>query len=213
MRKLADGLALIGIWLGVAGAVTGFFLPWASLDVKYRDVSGRVGGIVRDLPLGDVAGRLTKKIGRIVVTVKKGAETVTGELPDFSKIPSRVNGPQIPQLVNRKDAQVVVALTEMFTGQQDVGAKSYAVYALPVLAGLFGLLLTVLGGVRLASAAIGLASLVFGVGMLWKLTTTRTDTVLITLIIEHGLWVIAWAYVALGFFALARLLTSDRRPD
>ena len=215
MRKTVDLALLAMIWLSAAAAVAGFVLPWASMDVKYHDVARHVRGAVRDVPMGglsdDAAHQMTNKLSRIMISVKRGAETVTGELPDLSTIPTQVNGPQIPQMVNRQDANVVVALIEMFAGQRQIGAKSYVVYALPALALVFALLLTAAGSRPVVAVVAGLASLALGGGTLWKLLTTNTDTLLVKITIERGLWLIAWSYVALGTLAFARLLTSGRR--
>lgn len=217
MRKIIDGALVAAIWLSAAGAVAGFLLPWASIDVKYRgvvrDVAGTANNLLGDVPLGDAAQRLTQKLGKIVISVKRGAETVTGELPDLSQIPTQVNGPQIPQLVNRPDAHLVIALTEMFTGQQQIGPKSYAVYAVPVLAVLFALLLTVSGRVALVAVLVSLASVAVGGGTLWKLMSTSTDAALMKITIKLGLWLICWSFIALGVLGLLRAGSAPKRPS
>lgn len=210
MHTRIDAVIIAAIWLSAAAVVAGFLLPWASLDMKYRDVIAGVDGVVRELPMGAAAERLTQRLGRIAIHVKRGAEEVTGELPDLATIPTRVNGPQIPQLVNRPDAHVVVALAELFTGARQLGKKSYAVYALPVLAIALALLLTVAGHLRAVAVSAGLAGLAIGGGALVKLLTTPTDSLLVTITIESGLWMTAWAYAALGLLAWLRLVAARR---
>jgi len=194
--------AIIGVWLSVAASLEGFVEPWAHLDVKYRTVTSAVDQAARSAGLGDLSQRLTEKLGRVVVQVKRGAETVTGELPDLSKIPTEVSGAQIPQWANRQDAKVVLALAEMLTGQQQLGAKSYAVYLVPGLALLFGILLTAARRRRLLCGLIALLSMAVAGGGFWKLLTTETDTLLVGITIGRGLWLSLWAYVGLGVSAV-----------
>ena len=183
------------VWLSVVAAVVGFVLPWATLDVKATRLVGRATQLVEGAPLGNV-----------VIQLKRGAETVTGKLPDLSQIPTQVNGPQIPQLVNRQDAQVVLALTEMLTGERQVGAKSYVVYLVPGLAILCGILVTLASRVRVACLLVGVVCVtVAGVG-LWKLLTAKMETLLVAITIGQGLWLSLWAYVGLGVFAMVLAL-------
>jgi len=194
-------LLLAVAWLSVGAALAGFVRPWAILEVKYRKVTGAVGHAVQGTPLEALAGKLSQELGRVVVSVKRGAETVTGELPDLSKVPDEVSGIQIPRLANQRDAKVVLALAEMLTGQRELGAKSYAVYLVPGLALLWGLLLTAAGRTR--AVCLLIAVLCFGaagVGF-WKLLTAETDTLLVGIVIGPGLWMSLWAYVGLGVSA------------
>lgn len=196
------------VWLSVVAAVVGFVLPWATLDVKATRVVGGATQLIEGAPLEAVTGNLAKKLGNVVIQVKRGAETVTGKLPDLSQIPTHVNGPQIPQLVNRQDAQVVLALAEMLTGERQVGAKSYVVYLVPGLAILCGILVTLASRVRVACLLVGVVCVtVAGVGF-WKLLTAKTETLLVAITIGQGLWLSLWAYVGLGVFAMVLALLA-----
>jgi hypothetical protein len=211
MRELARRGLLGLVWLSVVGAVVGFFLPWASLDVKYRQVTDQVNQLAEGTPFQDLAEQLKQKVGRLVIHVKHGAETIAGELPDLSTIPTQVSGVQIPQLANRQDIQVVMALTEMLTGQRELGAKSYAVYLVPGLACLAALMVTLLRWVRLVCLLVGLLCCAVAAGGFWKLLTTETDTLLVAITIERGLWLSLWAYVGLGLAAVLLALLAFPR--
>ena len=214
MRELARRGLLGLVWLSVVGAVVGFFLPWASLDVKYRQVTGQVNQLAEGTPFQDLAEQLKQKVGRVVIHVKHGAETIAGELPDLSTIPTQVSGAQIPQLANRKDVHVVVALAEMLTGQQQLGARSYVVYLLPGLAALCGLVVTLGRRWRVVCLLLGVGCLAISGFGFWKLTTTKTDTLLVAITIESGLWLSLWAYVGLGLAAvLLALLAFPRNTN
>jgi len=214
MRRVI-GLGSIGlVWLSAAAAVRGFFLPWATLDVKQPAIPGQISQVAQGTPRDELAGRLTERIGRVAIQVKRGAETVTGELPDLSKIPTQVSGVEIPQLANRQDVQVVLVLAEMLTGQRKLGAKSYAVYLLPGLALVCALLVTF---TRRMGILVGIVCLpVAGIGF-WKLLTTETGTPLVSITIGQGLWLSLGSYVGLGLAAivlacLGRRLTVPTRP-
>ncbi len=217
MRRMVIAVCLGMSWISAALAITGFFLPWATLDVKASrlagqlgQVAGPVGQVTQDTPLQGLASSLRKHVGKVVIHVKRGAEVVTGELPDLSTIPTQVSGVEIPRLANRHDVQVVVALAEMLAGQRDVGKKSYAVYLLPGLALVCGILMTLARRVRLVCSVVGVVCLgVAGVGC-WKLLTTNTETLLVSITIGQGLWLSLWAYAGLGLSALALAMLGPR---
>ena len=190
---------LVLIWLSVAATVVGFFLPWARIDVRQPALMKQVRETV---PGHEVLGELTKKLSRVTVEIHRGTETITGELPNFSDIPSQVSGVQIPQMANQPHAQVAEALLELFTTtRQRIGAKSYAVYLVPGIAVLCGALLTLFG--RIPAVAIGIAALcaaIAGVGF-WKLLTTDMDMLFIAITIGPGVWGSLWAYATLAIAA------------
>lgn len=195
------------IWVSVAVAMVGLFLPWATVHLQ---VSEWAADLEEATHLSGVVDRLAHGLGKVAVTVRRGAETVTGELPRLSDLPTQVSGAQIPQMVQGERAQVAIALFELFTGgRQHLGLKSYAVYALPGLALVFGLLLTCLGDRR--AVAVGVASssaCIAGVG-LWKLLTTNTDALFVAITIGPGLWLSLGAYVGLAI--AGGLLATVRR--
>ena len=181
MRQTAIALA----WLSAAVALIGFVQPWAYLDL-------------RDPSLGKLDS-LTKRLGRVTIEVKHGAERVTGELPSLNDIPKQVSGIQIPHMANREDAKLATAIMELLTNtSNNIGFKSYAVYLLPGLALLGAVLLTRFVGNRFVPVALAAsASLIAAYGF-WKLLTTNTKTLLMAITIGQGLWMSLWAYVGLA---------------
>lgn len=201
--KSAIRLGLLVIaWLGVVGAAAGFFLPWALLDVKYKGVTGSLNQVTQGTPLAGLTKRLTKEVGRVTLKVKRGAGVVTGELPDLSKIPTQVSGFEIPQFANRADAKVVLALAEVLTGQQQLGAKSYVVYLLPGLALIGVVFATLLKRVRVVCALLGLVCVAVAGAGFYKLLTVKTDTLLVAITFGRGLWLSLWSYVGIGLAAI-----------
>ena len=155
---------------------------------------------------------LTKKIGRVAVEVRRGTETITGDLPTLSDIPQQVSGAQIPQMANQKNAKVATSLLELLTRErQQIGLKSYAVYLVPGIALLCGLLLTVVG--QRTAVAVGIAAVSLGIAGtgFWKLLTTNTQALFVAIRIGPGLWISLWAYVALALAAGLRAFASGNR--
>ena len=196
MRRVGVLLA----WLGVSATVIGFFLPWARIDLREPGLARQLHQTLQEQGVVD---KLMQKLGRVAVTVRRGTETITGDLPTLADIPKQVSGFRIPQMANAQHAQVAMALFELLTQKrQSIGVKSYAVYLLPGLALLCGVLLTVLG--NRAPVALGLSLLcaaVAGAGF-WKLLTTNTKTLFIAITIGEGLWLSLWGYVGLALSGL-----------
>ena len=197
------------VWVGVAAAVAGFFLPWANLDLREPSVMKQVRQVAGDQ---EVVRGLAKGLGKVTATIRRGTKTVTGDLPSLSDIPHHVSGAQIPQMANQQNAKVAAALVEVLMNErQHIGAKSYLVYLLPGLALLCGLLLSSLGGVP--AVTIGAAILCAGVagGGFWKLLTTNTKTLFIAITIGPGLWLSLWGYVAIAVAGLLRGVEGGRK--
>ena len=194
-------------WVSVAVVLRAFFLPWAMIDLREPSLVRQVRETVEGQGLLE---SLVQRVGKVTAEIRRGAETVTGEL-SLSDIPHEVSGVQIPQMANQENAQVALALMELLTNtRQHIGAKSYAVYLLPGLAVLCGVLLTVLGRVRAALLGIAaLCALVAGVGF-WKLLTTNTSTLFIAITIGPGLWLSLWGYVGLSAAALGAAVATRR---
>ena len=198
---------LSAAWLSVGATLIGFVLPWAKIDVREPALMKQLRATV---PLHDRVGELARGVSRVAVKIRRGAETITGDLPTLSDIPRQVSGVQIPQMANQEHAQVAMAVVELLTNtRQHLGAKSYAVYLLPGLALLCAMLLTglrnrvpVAVGIALVCAAIA------GAGFR-KLLTTNTTTLFVAVTIGEGLWLSLWGYV--GLAASAAGLALSRR--
>ena len=205
MRRIALGLA----WASALTAVAGFVQPWADIDLREPSLMKHARQAVGSQEL---IGGLAKRLGRVTVEVRRGAHTVTGDLPSLRNIPKHVSGIQIPQMANREDAKVAMALVELLMGeQQQIGLKSYAVYLLPGLALLGAALLTWLGRSPQTPVSIAVVSAaVAGVGF-WKLLTTNTQALFVAITIGRGLWMSLGAYVGLAA-ASSLAFVAARRP-
>ena len=89
--------------------------------------------------------------------------------------------------------------------------KSSAVYLVPGIAFVCGLVVTCLGRQRTVSFVVaGLCAVIAGVGF-WKLLTTNTQTLLVAITIGPGLWLSLWAYVGLAAAAALTGVLSPKR--
>ncbi|MBI4355423.1 MAG: hypothetical protein HY597_03090 [Candidatus Omnitrophica bacterium] len=215
------------VWVSVAGAVVGFVLPWAHVDVRSPEALRQITSTVQSLPGSErVTGGISKLFGAAKSGVKKVTSTVNQTLPPSEQqrldkayaklkaagVPTSVSGLQIPQMANAKNAKVAMALLEMFTRDpQQIGAKSYAVYVLPGLALLCGLLLTVLGGRRPVALGVAVLCATVAGGGFWKLLTTNTSSLFIAITIGMGLWLSLWAYAGLAVAGLLGALAKSAR--
>lgn len=207
-RTFLDVIRLMLVWGGVAAALVGFVLPWAHLDLTEPELMRQVR---QSVPGQEFFGRLSKGVGRVAVEVRRGAETVTGELPQLANLPREVSGIQIPQMVNQENAQVAIAIAELLTNtRNDLGRRSYAVYLLPGLALLFGLALTAAGRLRPLALAIAALAAVIAAGGAWKLTHTPTEHLFVAITIGRGLWLSLGGYALLAVGALAGLAGRSR---
>lgn len=206
-------LALTGVWVSMIAAGVGFVLPWVLMDVTAGKIPGQINRALEGTGLDGLTKKLSGKVSRVTLQFKRGAETITGNLPDLSTLPTRVNGPDIPAFINRTDNAVAIALAEMLSGQRDISKKSYAVYLVPGLALVLGLLVTVLAGVpAVCWTAAALSALVAGVGF-WKLLITPTESLMVAITIGPGLWLSLWAYVGLALCAAVLALSGRPRQS
>ena len=212
-RTAATWLCLIGIWAAASSAVSGFVRPWVRLQVKSEALSEAVGRVSQDAQVQALAQKLSKRVGRIAVQVRRAdGQMVGGELPDIRTLPRQLSGYDIPRLLHQSDMQGLVALAELLLKQRDVARKSYAVYLLPGLALVVAVLLTVVVRGRGVAAGLGAACLVAAVALWWKLSTLHAETPLIRLVVERGLWQTCGAYAILGGSAVGLAAAMSRRP-
>jgi hypothetical protein len=189
MQRAAVGLA----WVSVAASLAGFVLPWVTVGL-------------RGVATYEDAGRLS----RMTLQIRRGTETVAGSLLSGELLPRRVSGVQIPGLAQQEDMQVVVALMELLANTpQHAVLKSYAVFLVPGVALLCGLLLmgwsdrpAVAGGV------MALCTAVAAVGS-WKLLTVDPARSVVAVTIGWGLWLSVGAYVGLAAAALMGLVGGE----
>lgn len=195
--------------LCAAAALAGFFLPWVRIDLREPAV---VSSLRETAEGAGLLGTLGEGLSRVAVEIRRGTETLTGELPRLAELPRQVSGWQIPRAANQEQARLALALLELFTGRrQRLDEQSYAVYFVPGLAVLAALLLANLGGQRLAaSAVLLLCGAIAAVGF-WKISTVRTDPFLSAIAIGPGLWLSLGAYAGLALTASMSLAVGPAR--
>ena len=190
------------VWLSVAASVFGFFLPWIHLDLR----ESKLADVLRQM-----SEHTAPSSGRITATLRVGGRTITGTLPTAADLPRQVTGAQMPSLVHRQDAQTAVAIIELLTNRRwGVGARSYAVYLVPGVALLGGLLLLWRRTGR--AVALSLAAVYGGSALIgcWKLLTLDARALPITVTVGLGLWLCLAGYVGLAVAATSQAVGRVR---
>ena len=190
------------VWVAAVAVVTGFFLPWATLDIKTTKTEQEISASVR---------RAAAKSFSSANKPKRDPSWIRAKNKQPPLIPSRVSGYQIPYYANRRNVKAAMGLVEMVTKKREaVGLKSYAVYAVPGLALCAVWLLGAFGDRWTMAAAMALAcGAVAGYGF-WMLTSTDTRKEY-AFAVGIGLWMSLGAYVLLcmaGALALPASLRS-----
>lgn len=186
------------VWLSVAVAIMAFFLPWAKVE------------LIKDTQLEQqVAAGFKRAAGKTFKARKPTESWTRRKRSGVPIIPTRVSGFQVPILANRKNVKVAADLVALFTKKRDahIGLKSYAVYLVPGIALLAGMLLTVWGASRPVVIGLGILCTAVAVAGCWTILTT--DLKAMSLRIEWGLWMSLLAYVGLAFAALVSSLPDD----
>ena len=201
-------VSLVVGWLGVVLVITAFFLPWVHIEVTEPTLLKQVR---QALPGESLLGDVTKRLSRVAVEIRRGAELIAGDVPSLSELPHTITGADIPRLANERKTKATMALLELLTrSPQHVGAKSQAVYLLPGLALLSGILLTLAG--RRRAVALGIAGAccaIAGVGA-WQLSTIQLPHEVVRVTIARGLPLSFAGYALLAASAAAIALLSTR---
>jgi len=183
MKTLRVGLATVS----VAAAFVGFVLPWARLDIGTGALEKQIGARVRA-----AAGRTFQaRKARAPAPARRGAKPAV-------YIPSQISGAEIPRYADSDKVKVLLGLAEMVTGRREpIGALSWAVYLLPGLAMLLGLLIggQAAGG-RWVSLLVALACGGAGYAA-WTLGHIDTRKQF-AIVIGPGIWTTLAAYAGLG---------------
>ena len=203
--------------LSMAVAVLAFFLPWVRLEMRKspppRAASSKPTKMTTSTKphLESKPSHLSRSLDKAFAAFDRTTTSLAAHAA--TQLPRRISGVQIPRMANHESTRTIMLLVERFEKKREhVGAKSYAVYLLPGLALLFGLLLVRFGRSRWLAGLVGVMCLaVAGVGA-WKLLTTPLDTPVIAVHIDYGLWVALLAYVGLFGSAVAEITSFNTAP-
>lgn len=203
--------ALAAAWIAVTVVVTGFVRPW--IQIELRDAFGltKLAESAAGQPLAGLIGKLTERVGRVVVTIKQGTETITADLSDLATLPSTISGYTLPRVAHRSDVRLVLTVAQVTRQQSYDPQHAYVVYVVPVLAVLLALLLTLARRNPLLCALLSLVAFGLAGYAAWRLSNAGTTQTLLTVRVGQGLWLSVAGYALLGA-AGAVLATLDRLP-
>lgn len=181
MQRLLLGL----VWASVMMSWAGFVLPWARLQLRQPDALQAAA----------------RGVGRVTLTLHRGEQTLTSDLSSLADVPTQVSGMQIPRLAHQPNAQLALAVLELLTGQRrHLGRNSYAVYLVPGVALVCGIVLTLARRGWIGSVATALLCAGIAVAGCWKLSSPQLSTRWVAVAIGSGLWLSVWAYAGLALF-------------
>lgn len=203
--------ALVALaWVSVAAALLAFFLPWVTLDLREPPVADALRAVAEPKGAHDDSAR---PIGRMTVEIRQGTKTIAGDLPTLSDIPRTISGAQLPRIANQPSAKVALALLELFTPKaRAVETNIAAVYLVPSVAFLCGVLVTACSRTRVLLVGVSIVCAAIAAAGAWKLLTIQLHMQIVTLfIIGSGLWISLWAYAGLALAAGILSLAPDGR--
>ena len=178
-------------WFFIGVIVVGFFLPWAELDIGKSKIGKEIASSVRR--------SLVKSFN--TDSVKEPSWIRARKKPPT--IPTQVSGVQIPRLANQQNVKVATQFVKLLTKTDEhLGAKSYAVYLVPGIAVLCGILLSAFTDNRLLACGVAAVCAVIAFSGFWNLLATNTR-VQFAVVIGPGLWLSLWAYLGLSAAAAA----------
>jgi hypothetical protein len=176
----------------VSAAIIGFFLPWAQLHIRETQLEKEIASGARK--------GLSKSFG--VKSARRQPSWLKSKSKNMPLIPTKIAGVQIPRMANRENVKVAMGLIKLFTKKDEaVGLKTYAVYLVPGLAVLCGILLTRFGTQQAILVLVAVLCAAVAGGGFWTLLTTDTKKQF-AIAIRPGLWLSLWAYVGLAAVAL-----------
>ena len=183
-----------------------FNLPWVRLEMRKSTYTQATYGRAKPKPAkAEKPNQISRALGKASAGFGRGPKKVGDRV--HLAIPSRITGAQIPHLANHEGTKTVMLLVERFAKKSEhIGLKSYAVYALPVLAWIAGLILLRWGRLPLVAAPVGLVcGAVAGIGA-WQLATLKLTTPMMTVQLQPGIWLALTPYVGLLAAAVRLIL-------
>ena len=197
MRSLWAGV----VWGGVLAVVVGFYQPWAALDIMRNSKTEKeiASGIRRGLSKS--FGIHSAKEPSWIRNQQKSKTTPT--------VPTKITGAMIPTLANQRHVKVLQQLAELLTHQKQeaIGLKSYAVYLIPGLALLCGLLILRMQSPFVSAGASVVAAAIAGVGF-WHICSTDTRAQY-GIVIGPGLWLSLCGYAVIAAATFASVLPAS----
>ena len=178
-------------------------MPWANVKASVTKVARSLtdkAGPLKEAPLA----------GKIIGKVKEA----TDALDAFGgiNIKTTVRGYDIPRLVNNKTSKVALSLAQiLFKGTEGLGAKSYLVYLLPLLAFVSAALAVM--GVKATQAVIAMLAVsgAISIGGLYNLYTADFSNLIIQIVIGKGLWQTMYAYLFIFLVSAAWLILDKQK--
>ena len=197
----------------VALAIGAFFLPWVRLSPPpLKHGKAKAPKAQERSAIDGKSGRI-RNLGGAVDEVLSGLTTGTRQVArKFSGIPPRISGFRAPIIANSRLSKNVMELVESFSKKKEnVGLKSWAVYALPGLAILLAALLARFPDDRRIAVFVAAAGLIVFAGGAARLITLDLTNDFVKVTIDYGLWLSLAAYLGLALTALKEMFDARKK--
>jgi len=123
------------------------------------------------------------------------------------EIVDNLSGFRIPILANSPDARLVISVAKIFKPDiKDVDKKSYLVWLVPILAVLLLGLAYFFGKNKWFNLFLAILGISIFVIAFYKIKTTDLDKMVLRVSIDSGLWLVLYAYLAMGILGLGNFI-------
>ena len=203
--------ALVTAWLAVAIVAAGFVRPWIRIELHDPFGLTSLAESASGQPLAGLIGKLTERVGRVVVTIRQGTETITADLSDLATLPSTISGYALPGVAARRDVRLVLTVAQVTRRQTYDPRQAYGVYLVPIFAALLALLLMLARRSRLFCALLSVTAFGLAGYAGCRLSSVGATQTLLTVRVGQGLWLSVAGYALLGAAGTV-LAALDRLP-
>lgn len=180
MRRLALGI----VGFSLVMAITGFVLPWVSVDVRAPAPGGR-----------ELGGRL----GRVTLELRQGSKRFEAAWPAPAEFPRQIRGIEVPAVLCQDQTRVAAALMELLASNPPrLRLKALAVLLVPlaVLAG--GCLVLWRPGQPALTGSVAAVSAAIAAAGFRQLHAPASAHALLAVAVEPGAWLSLGAYAMLA---------------
>jgi len=117
-----------------------------------------------------------------------------------------ISGAEIPILANSDESRLIISIAKIFYPRvTNVDKKSFLVLIVPILAIIIFLLALKLSKNKLTNLLIGIIGIGIFAFTLYKIQSTDLDKLVLQIKIGIGMWMILYAYLAIGLVSIFNL--------
>jgi len=120
-----------------------------------------------------------------------------------------ISGYRIPVLANSQESRFMISVIKIFNPDiKDADKKSYAVWAVPILAIAIGILSWLFGKNKWMNLIFAIIGILIFVAAFYKIATTDLDKAVLKVALAPGIWLTLWAYLGIGILGAMNFAIS-----